>query len=373
MKTIYVGERFLKDYEEIKNASPEKQRFFYYSGKLRGVYQVEESLEKDDKIYYSASEAKVRFGKNIFIQRKTISGFTIDKATNELKIWFGQKIENLTSSASNFIFEYYKMDWFNRYFTFMLNKTIMRKIISGKITNTKDVIRQWLKLNPQLRDLNLSVDKIYKSYTENYDVYYRLLNCMYFTNPNMFFEKDVYKNSLLHEDILDQAKILNRKINLKWSEKRLKAVHQKWTREIMAMELEFIEDVHYYSEEDIKSFPELENLSLICTKKDLFQEGTVMDHCVYSNYHSNVETKMYFVLHYKGNTESTVGIKCNSEGKWYIQQIYSFHNTSPNIMDRETVEIWLTSEKVQAWFNEVSKYNAKSLDEPAQENIYEYF
>jgi hypothetical protein len=365
-----MGEAFLKRYEDAKKQPQEAQRFLYYSGKMRGIHCIEESLEKDDKIYYSKYDLKVRFGSALFSQKTCASGFTIDKTTNELKVWFGQKIENLSTPACDVIFNYYKMDWFDKKFTFMLNKTIMRKIISGKITNTKDVIRQWLRLNSQLRNLNLSIDAIYNYAQSGGDVYHRLLNCMYMTNPNMFFDSD-FKMNMLFEDTLNQAKILNRKININWSDKRLGEIHKQWTREIMEMELNYIDEVQYYSEESIEMFPSIPGLILISTKQDLFKEGTKQNHCVYTNYEYLVSANRYFVLNFTNHGNSTVGIQMNFDEEWYIQQMYGSYNSEPDPRDKELVERWLNTEESQKWFNNVSKSNSR-IKEPELDNLYEF-
>jgi hypothetical protein len=370
MKTIYIGETYLRNYEDAKKQPQEVQRYMYYSGKIRGIFHIEESLEKDGKIYYSKYDLKVRFGSALFAQKKCNSGFTIDKTTNEIKVWFGQKIENLSSSACDVIFNYYKMDWFDKKFTFMLNKTIMRKIISGKITNTKDVIRQWLRLNSQLRNLNLSIDAIYNCAQFGGDVYHRLLNCMYIKNPNMFFDSG-FKMNMVFEDTLNQAKILNRKINLKWSDKRLDEIHKEWTREIMEMELNYIDEVQYYSEEQIKTFPSIPGLTLIPTKQELFKEGTRQNHCVYTNYEYLVSDNRYFVLNFTNHSDSTIGIQKNNNGKWYIQQMYGRYNSKPDERDKESIEIWLNTEESQKWFNDISKSNSR-IKEPELDNLYEF-
>ena len=142
------------------------------------------------------------------------------------------------------------------------------------------------------------------------------------------------------DDLFTQAEMLDRKVNLKWSETRMKEVHAEWTRELMGMAIKSIQPVDY-------NYPEIETpegISLIKSNIELFEEGTTMKHCVYTNYERSVRDKNYYVFRYdRKGVRATVGVKMHD---YYpvIDQMYGPRNTKIDQEHKDYVQQWLKSE-----------------------------
>ena len=164
--------------------------------------------------------------------------------------------------------------------------------------------------------------------------------------------------------------------NSRWSDKKAKKIHQEWTNEIMALELDLAEDINF-NYKNLEDLPLIPGLRLINTNKELFAEGMSQHHCVYSNYKNRVNINDYFVLAYEGKERSTIGITIRVPVPFdatktgyvaVINQMYKAYNESVCNEDRRTIEKWLESEKVQRFF--LDNYTHKNFPKGAwRENI----
>jgi hypothetical protein len=151
------------------------------------------------------------------------------------------------------------------------------------------------------------------------------------------------------DDLYNQAIMLNEKVNIHWSDKRKNEVHSLWTKQLMAEEIKNFENVDYdYPKE---SLPQHKFLHLITNNLDLFMEGKLMNHCVYTNYKSYVENKNYFVFSYiSNNTRGTLGVMHNN-GKFTVNQFYGKRNSAMSEVDKTIVQNYIKRDDVQEWFS----------------------
>jgi hypothetical protein len=246
------------------------------------------------------------------------------------------------------IINFFKLDWFSAMsysLRTLLNKTMLQNMIKGKITNPRDYVKAYLKTSPY-KNLDLSPELFYKTFMENefnspkgFKKY-----ILYATNPNEGLEHVAKQRTTRYngelEDLFSQAEMLDRKVNLKWSETRMKEVHDEWTRELMGMAIKSIQPVDY-------NYPEIETpegISLIKSNIELFEEGTTMKHCVYTNYERSVRNKTYYVFRYdREGVRATVGVKMH---EYYpvIDQMYGPRNTQIDQEHKNYVQQWLKSE-----------------------------
>ena len=136
------------------------------------------------------------------------------------------------------------------------------------------------------------------------------------------------------DDLLTQAKILEKKIDFKWSPKRMDEEHTLWTKEIMEAEVTSIPDkevaVNMY-ERLAPYTPEL--FEPLTTQKRVFMEGSQMQHCVYTNYWNSINSGDFLAYHisWKGQ-EATLGLYINSEpkakNKLTFSQLFGKRNSS---------------------------------------------
>lgn len=302
----------------------EKQRYLYWMDKIpKSEFDQVSMAEDDEHIYYSESTVEYKFGASLYLHRKNKRGFTYHKKTKKVQLWFGVSIEKL-SFLQRFLKER-GLEWVtNEGFKRWLTKTMLEKILSGAITNPKDACRFLIKqlrieaspelLRKHIKDGGSKLELWgVKSVLKSVDVY--------LDKPGVISR---------HKDMIKQAKALGEKIDFRWSPSRLKEVHAEYTKRLMAMEIEDIEDETVKYPEEI---PMPEGFEFIRNKKRLFTEGQMMHHCVYTNYWDKVKEKKYIVLHVtdtKGN-EATAGIwRTSRNRKLEVDQVYAKYNEEPS-------------------------------------------
>lgn len=401
----------VKEIEDFKNASVEKQRFLVYTNKIGSNHQIVR-YETDDKLCYFVESLTPRMGTKGFVQRKAGAGITFDKKTKKLKIWYGTKMSKMPQHLKDLIFKDLKMEWVNAMdskLKQLMTRMLLEKIIKGKITNPRDYVKSYVKCH--LRVKGVSPEHYYKLFKDDGSI---TLNGAEKTNPyargilerdlspgqlneilrhsknpdwvvENYYKADIF-SSYLYVDIVKECKILGRKFDWSWSKKRIEEEHKLMSREIRGLELEFIDDTVV----EYKNVPQLpEGWELINSRKRLFVEGSDQDHCVY-NYWSELEDKSYFVLSIKdGEDRITASIHKSYAGsawrraavvvdhngvpkethEWEISQIYGKRNTPCPQKIKDKVEEWLSDKKIQRFFENQKEKVGMVVTKKMQEDM----
>jgi hypothetical protein len=352
------------DFDKWLTMDPAHLRILFYNNTITKDY-IERSIYQDDeKICFAENSVKIKLSSTgkIYTKRKSTAGFTYTRATKKGKSWFGKYFN---------IREYLKgmkdclgidTEWLSDLhyeYTMTSSNTVISKIISGKISNCRDMIKEYLKYHQ--RGSNISPEQLYKYLKSktylNTPLKVLLSSSKYYTDPNYFNDAPV------NFDLLQQAKMLDRKINPHWSAKKQAEVHKDWTREIMEIELQYLEDEVV----DYTPMPKLPGFRLINTRKELFQVGKIENHCVYTNYWSQVRDKTQFILY--GKYEDTMytcsiyfsrawcGDGSIDKAVYAIGQLYKAHNNGAPQELRDIIQLWLDKPEVQEFFkfNEQNK------------------
>lgn len=282
--------------------------------------------KKDGCVYYSHSVFTVKKSKNgYYKQNKTRDGFTLNEK-GKLSIWFGKTIFQVPGIKD--VFNHFNLNWFNDRLQLYVTKTIAEKMLTGKITNNLDVVKAYIKA----MRLNCSHKLLYAVIKDgNYPKPFLLSLMSVAKDQNHLLEAclsiDGREKLVVYiGDIVRQAQILDRKIDFKWSDKRMQEEHQKWTKEIMDIEFQSMEDV---KAEHLIPFLEFNypGFKLLTTKKEVYAEGKAMNHCVYTNYWSSVERKHYMVYEIKWmNQKATLG--CYMSDNITFNQCYGYANSA---------------------------------------------
>lgn len=131
----------------------------------------------------------------------------------------------------------------------------------------------------------------------------------FFTEPGKVTPIDSIVSLL--KDIIEQLDLLGHKMDLLWSYNRLQQEHAKWSKEIMAYEIEEMDDERakpYILAQFFEKFED-EFTTIIDTKKKAFVEGELMSHCFYTNYWDRVKSGKYLSYHTTyGGVEGTLSI-----------------------------------------------------------------
>lgn len=139
-------------------------------------------------------------------------------------------------------------------------------------------------------------------------------------NPE-FIEYHTQSNAIFRDSIR-LASILNEKVNCKWSSKRLKQEHDKWSKKITLISLEGNNRTFDIKQEFV-DFAKWSGYKLLTTSTELAMEGLKQSHCV-ASYSTLIDQKLSAILSIE---EYTAEIKFN--GLIYLNQFNGFSNSTP--------------------------------------------
>lgn len=354
-------------YWDLKEKPIDKQRLHYFKGTMY-TWPEETRAETDTHVYWASNACSPNWNKKtgLYLRKSSNFGCTYDKVKKTFKWWYGKQANITGGNIVADMCNYFKVEWFNNIpagLKLSTTNSNMNKVLLGKITNPRDLIKAIVKVNPTLRGMNISTELLWDYCNLNHG--YRIQSlCDALSvakDPNHAIDY-MYTSGTVDwemQDLIKQALMLDRKIDFKWSKKRMHEVHSEWTHEIMDLEQESVEMVKYNYQNEL---PYNGCLELITDSKELYIEGRMMSHCVYTNYADKVRGKTYFVLKFTDrDVRATVGISKNWEGENFIlNQMYSKHNKSIDQCYHDYVQEWLEKREVQAWF----KYNYMLNREP---------
>lgn len=319
----------------------EKQRYLWFTDKLkqqgRNEWENISYTDKEDVLIYSETKLQVRMGNNLYPKRVSKRGFSFDKKTKKLQMWYMSQPSELAGLDSLLLLlkhEWVVQEGFSKYsaptkrgvsYSGWLTKGLLEKILAGKITNPKSACEFIIRHN---RLKGVSPEKLRKFIKNNGSKMELLMVFPAITNVNEFLEENETIHSGYIIDTLKQAKALGKKIDLRWSSNRMMEIHQEFTQELMGMELDMMDDYEIVYDNPI---PLPTGFELIRSKKRLFQEGKLMNHCVFTNYWNKVEQKDYLVLHVEDEDKqvATAGIRLSHYGIT-LDQVKAPHNRTPS-------------------------------------------
>lgn len=322
----------------LKHEPEAKQRFMWFSKRVEKEYKEVSLTNNDEYIVYADVTSKVGFNKKLYLKPCRQKGFSFNKQTKELKLWFGTNLTALDKLKQ--VLNMLKLEWVTESnLTGYLTKGLLQKILVGKITNPLDACKYIITYNRFQK--TTSPKFLMKWIISNRNDKRVLMSAKYvakdvnhFLNPaETSIGRLMYAQENLLFDCFRQASILEEKIDFKWSLSRLKQEHTDWTARIMEMEVGMFEDIQLPIDKLPKLPPEFE---IITSRKRLLNEGTVMKHCIYTNYAEEWEAGEYLVLHciYNGE-EVTIGMVKRGDAKkakqlTVIDQCYLRENNDPS-------------------------------------------
>lgn len=124
---------------------------------------------------------------------------------------------------------------------------------------------------------------------------------------------EVAEKSLV-EDAVDLALQLNKKVNFSWSRNKFREINVQWSRELMRKDIEKRNPKDIYKNKEL-----IKDAKLLSSERDVFEEGMIMHHCVYTNYWRLIESGKYVALHLN-STVNSLGITLG------VQVMYDYNN-----------------------------------------------
>lgn len=174
-------------------------------------------------------------------------------------------------------------------------------------------------------------------------------------------------------DVLQSAIKLNEVVDFTWSEKRLRAEHERQTRMLMQKQLETKEQIPIY-DHDL-----FEGAKLLNTEKEIFVEGSMMHHCLYTCYYKKIKEHKYVAFHMDSPEDCTFGIRFTKDVP-VLDQIYLKYDKPVQESTRKLAKEFIDKykEELIKMFNQSKKEDKKEfslenwLTEPQnlQEPVY---
>ena len=124
---------------------------------------------------------------------------------------------------------------------------------------------------------------------------------------------EVVEKSLV-ADAVDLALQLNKKVNFSWSRNKFQDINVQWSRELMRKDIEKRNPKDIYKNKEL-----IKDAKLLSSERDVFEEGMIMHHCVYTNYWRLIESGKYVALHLN-STVNSLGITLG------VQVMYDYNN-----------------------------------------------
>ena len=124
---------------------------------------------------------------------------------------------------------------------------------------------------------------------------------------------EVVEKSLV-ADAVDLALQLNKKVNFSWSRNKFQDINVQWSRELMRKDIEKRNPQDIYKNKEL-----IKDAKLLSSERDVFEEGMIMHHCVYTNYWRLIESGKYVALHLN-STINPLGITLG------VQVMYDYNN-----------------------------------------------
>lgn len=340
----------IQDFLKMPNGIAKNIKF--YGGIEHIVFFESSVLIRDNKVYYSDCKSMiVKNKKSFYVKRTDKTGFTFDKTKNKLDIWFGKSIFHISEDHLLKIFKILKCDWFNEKHIRYITKALCQKVLSGKITNQEDYLKAYIKteklnisfkLMKSLAAAELTKKEI-RSFTDvgtNHEdalkVCLKIHEAKLESYMNKAFNYD-FVNLIMDTILLAQK--LERKINFKWSFKRMQAEHDEMVDEVMRQTVESLSDNPTPLLEKIKKDFSYPGFTIITNEKDLYKEGETLKHCIYTNYKERIINGNYFAFQVLIDGErATLGLRRYTD-KILYDQCYGYKNSPVSSkIDMETIK-----------------------------------
>jgi hypothetical protein len=253
-REILNGLESLQRHKEFFTFSPERQRMEYYLNKNWYNTNYVYLYSDDDKVCLANEIRRVRLGstgKAWAQSDKDRKGFTYDKHTKKVKLWYNSTMYSFSHHEMRRLFEHMNVQWFiNIHETVygLITPTMLGKVFSGKITDELGFCKEFIKSKPWLKNSDVTPEKfvdlliyLYKnnrntttlgSYIQAFSVAKsgRVLCDKIMSNG----ANDFYRLS----EIIHQALALDQKIDFSMPEQEIEKLSNRFKRMIMKLKLE---------------------------------------------------------------------------------------------------------------------------------------
>lgn len=315
------------------------QEVYNLRGPVRSICRVVGTSIKDFTVYNAARVLHVVGGK-WFIKTKMLSSLTYKN---------GAFRGDLTSSLVHTLSKTFKqLDFLGlksfvnprMYFNLrykLINKRTLKAILDGKITSQEGLYKFYIRTMYH----HPIPWKLYREYLAcgNLVSIYDIID--FTKNPETSLRAWVQncysERNTLMRDTLECAARLREKVDLSWSTKRLQYEHQQQIYKLNVLEIGSKDSTPMWDD-----IPETDEVHPLVSERNVFEEATLMQHCLYSNYYRNMKRNNYiaFSITPKGMPRATLGVYMTN-GCLTIDQIRLYRNGFANDTYRDIAVAYL--------------------------------
>lgn len=293
---------------------------------------------KSDSFFMGKYEKTyVRVGNRIFPKERCVRFIYVDSHKVNLRDFPGCTI---LSGMPNIFLSLFGLETFKKdaksdtiVDSVLRNKLVIGGIVKGNITNWADAWKKYcktsLKINSDYRLVEEYFATCRVSVSDLIDLttnWRQSMRILIKTTPS--YEGGIY------DGLLEDAFLLNKKINLGWSKKRCLQEHQRNIEEIMLKsDNSKLSDEPIHSElveKDTFSYGE-NTFKILNSEKDIFKEATFMHNCIHSHYFPRIDRGEYFVFVTEINKGEKVDIGYRwdwTNEKFQFEQMHTIYNGS---------------------------------------------
>ena len=299
--------------------------------------------ESKDKLFVNYVYTELtRVGNKVFSKRHSRN--ILYMQNNSLKI----KDVEIFESFYGRIIEVFGITWtkdLNSNIRAFLHKgAILKSVITGRVYNEETLIKRIASTCFGVKNIEWREMKKFLINNPGSNAYFSIIDLDIFTknlnNSIRVINRLRKENNLdllaLIQDTLNNAIILNKKIDLNWSVKRLQEEHQVMIQEICKLDIDKKSDEPLY-DKPIND----DNIQMLNSEKEVFVEGMTMSHCVYVNYYKSVDNGNYQVYHMSAPENCTIGVRIDSDGNPSLDQAYRFKNRPIENLTRMVIQGFL--------------------------------
>lgn len=342
------------DWDDFKVLSPLEKYKTY-----KNVYKLKFHYRKDDeKLICGLSHQSIqRTGLKYYPKSIWVTSLIITK--KEIKI------NNFDQDLFNFFLENANLKVWDKDKNFLsehmrlLKPTIFKDFILGKVYNEETYYKSIAHRMYNLKNIS------WRDFKNVYKFSNVLINDLKDCTVNFENSLRVLANAedwgyrTLLADCVNSAVQLGEKIDFNWSKKRLQAEHTRQIRELMKQELEqkAVEQIY-------DKVVEEKGFKLLNTEYDIFCEGQMMNHCLYTCYYQRIKNKEYIAYHITGPEDCTLGIRLGANGA-VLDQIYQKYD---RCVSEETKNLALDFIKKHA--EELTQMFSEKVTNKCLENEY---
>lgn len=299
--------------------------------------------ESKDKLFVNYVCAELtRVGNKVFSKRHSHN--ILYMQNNSLKI----KDVEIFESFYGRIIEVFGITWTkdlnSNIRAFLHRGAILKSVITGRVYNEETLIKRIASTCFGVKNIEWREMKKFLINNPGSNAYFSIIDLGVFTkslnNSIRVINRLRKENNLdllaLIQDTLNNAIILDKRIDLNWSVKRLQEEHQVMIQEICKFDIDKKSDEPLY-EEPIND----DNIQMLNSEKDVFVEGMTMSHCVYTNYFKSVARGNYQVYHMSTPENCTIGVRIDNDGNPSLDQAYRFKNRPIENLTRMVIQGFL--------------------------------